>query len=128
MTDINITSLTDVLTAILAIFMITTPFLIQSGIPVKLPQTETLENINDKDSVTIVVTKDNRILVNNAKMTEKELKRMLKNKLLNNPDMFAVIKADETAYHGWVVEVIDAVKSAGISRMAIATELKDKKN
>jgi biopolymer transport protein ExbD len=39
-----------------------------------------------------------------------------------NPDAQVIIQADAESQHGRVVEVMEAAKSVGISRLAIATD------
>jgi len=126
--EINITPFTDVLLVLLIIFMVTTPLMMQAGIPVKLPKSQTMESLSDNAGSTIVITKENRIYFDNIATDRRKLREILKNKLLNDPDLLVVIKADAFAYHEWVVNTLDVVKQAGVKRLAIATELKIDKN
>ena len=125
--EINITPFTDVLLVLLIIFMVTTPLIMQAGIPVKLPKSQTMENFSENTGSTVIVTKDNRIYFDDVETDRKKLKEILKSKMLNNPDLLVIIKADAMAYHEWVVETLDVVKDAGVKRLAIATELKFEK-
>ena len=43
------------------------------------------------------------------------------------PDPTVVINADEKIVHGRVIEVMDHVRVSGISKMAIATKTKEKR-
>ena len=40
-------------------------------------------------------------------------------------DALVVIEADKKVYHGLVVKVMDAAKSAGLNKLAIATQPKE---
>lgn len=42
--------------------------------------------------------------------------------LLDKPDSSLVIQADERAFSGTVIQVMDAAKGAGIEKIAIAAE------
>ncbi len=125
--EINITPFTDVLLVLLIIFMVTTPIMMQAGIPVKLPKSQAMESFSENPGSTIVVTKADRIYFDNIETDRKRLKEILKNKLLNDPELLVVIKADALAYHEWVVDVLDTAKQAGVKRIAIATEMKVEK-
>ena len=51
---------------------------------------------------------------------------MEKRKILDNTTVI-VIQADEKAFHGQVVKVMDISKSAGIIDLVVATEPKDRR-
>ena len=48
----------------------------------------------------------------------------LEHLLLDKPDAALVIQADEHAYSGTVVKVMDAAKEAGVENIALAAEKK----
>jgi biopolymer transport protein ExbD len=124
MSEINITPFTDVLLVLLIIFMITTPLIMQGGIPVKLPKSQVIQSTPENSGLTVTITKDDRIFVNDMEVKKQELGELIKNRLLNDPDLLVIIKADGRSYHEWVVDVLDTVKLAGVKRLAIATEFK----
>ncbi|MCX7648046.1 MAG: biopolymer transporter ExbD, partial [Elusimicrobiales bacterium] len=80
--EINMIPLIDVMLIILIIFMIITPFFINSHIKVNLPKTsstpETISS-NDDNIIKISITKENQIYVNSKKTAnlEKELSLLL---------------------------------------------------
>ena len=126
MSEINITPFTDVVLVLLIIFMVTTPLIMQAGIPVKLPKTQTVSDVSEA-GLTIVLTKDGKIYFNDVEINKNHLENSLKNRLLNDPNLLVVIKADTMVYHGNVVEILDMAKSIGVRRIAIATESKGMK-
>ena len=42
--------------------------------------------------------------------------------LVQDPELFAVINADDHALHGTIVDIMDKVRLAGVSRLAIAVK------
>ena len=126
MSEINITPFTDVVLVLLIIFMVTTPLIMQAGIPIKLPKTQTVSDVSDA-GLTIVVTKDDKIYFNDVEINKEHLENTLKNRVLNDPNVLIIIKADAMAYHGRIVEILDMAKSVGVKRLAIATEAKSTK-
>ena len=123
MAEINITPFTDVVLVLLVIFMVTSPLIMQAGIPVKLPKTETVSDVSQA-GLTIVLTREGKIYFNDIEVDKSRLESSLKNRLLNDPNLLVIIKADAMAYHGAVVEILDIAKTLGVKRLAIATEAK----
>jgi biopolymer transport protein ExbD len=124
MSEINITPFTDVVLVLLIIFMVTTPLIMQAGIPIKLPKTQTISDVSDA-GLTIMLTSDNKIYFNDVEINKSHLESALKNRILNDPNVLVIIKADKNSYHGQVVEILDMAKIAGVKRLAIATEQKE---
>ena len=60
--EINITPFTDVILVLLIIFMITTPMLMQPGIKVNLPKTQTTDN-EDTSNIEVLISKDGYVLM-----------------------------------------------------------------
>lgn len=123
MAEINITPFTDVVLVLLIIFMVTTPLIMQAGIPVKLPKSQTVSDVSDS-GLTVTITSESRIFFNDVEINKNNLENSLKNRVLNDPNLLVIIKADKDSYHGQVVEVLDMAKTAGVKRLAIATEAK----
>lgn len=115
--DINLTNLIDVTMTTLVCYMIITPF-IEQGIDVKLPQTSP-HRLEKKDSVTITITKDNKLYLGNSLVTISQLKKGLKK------DQNVIIKADKDVNYGNVINVLDELNASGISNVGLATEIKD---
>lgn len=117
---------TDVVLVLLIIFMVTTPLIMQAGIPIKLPKTRIINDASDA-GLTITLTSNNKIYFNEVEINENQLENALKNRVLNDPNVLVIIKADKNSYHGQVVKILDTAKSVGVKRLAIATEAKTAK-
>lgn len=118
--DINVTSLVDIMMALLVIFIIVAP-MIEQGIEVNLPTAEPAK-IDVSDVVTVTVSGNDRIYFENQRVTMDDLKERLSNIHTANSDAAVLIKADEDIRYGRVVEVLDAARNAGLSRLAMATK------
>ena len=123
MSEINITPFTDVVLVLLIIFMVTAPLMMQAGIPVKLPKASAVADTSDA-GLTITITKDGKVYFNDVEVDKSHLENSMKNRILNDPNLLVIIKADTHTYHGDVVEVLDMAKSVGVKRLAVATEAK----
>lgn len=116
--DINVTPFVDVVLVLLVIFMVTAPMMMRDSIQVKLPQASNVDT-TVQESLGIVVTKDGTILVNGQPATPESVKAEVTKTLAANPNAQAIIAADSEARHGAVVQAIDLVKGAGLTRFAI---------
>ena len=117
---LDITSLIDVVLMLVIFFMITTSFVMQPGIRVKLPEAGTKEEGAPEDLV-VVITKEGDLYYGQSKVTEPELRERLAADAKGEGASILVIKADEETLHGRVVKVMDLAKGEGITRLAIAT-------
>ncbi len=118
--DINVTSLVDIMMALLVIFIIVAP-MIEQGIDVSLPTAEPAK-IDVSDVVTVTVAANERVYLENQRVTMEDLESRLGSIQTANPDAAVLVKADEGIRYGRVVEVLDAARNAGLSRLAMATK------
>jgi len=120
---LDITPLIDVVLLLVIFFMITTSFVMQPGIRVKLPEAGTKEEGAPEDLV-VLITREGELYYRDTKVSEAELRQRLEEDARAEGDSVLVIKADEEALHGKVVRVMDMAKGEGITRLAIATSPK----
>ena len=121
---IEIIPMIDTMFFLLVFFMIATlSMTVMRGIPVNIPKSAAARE-NIKDNVTVTLSKDGGIYYDREKAGLAGLRALLTRDSSANPDLLAVLNADEDVLHGRVVEVIDEIKLAGISRFAIATRPK----
>jgi biopolymer transport protein ExbD len=120
--DINVTPLVDVMLVLLIIMMIVAPML-QKGAPVRLP---TAENSADKPEVAeqtvVAITKDGEYYVNSVPIPDKDLRERVADALEGKTDRVVLIKADEEAPWGRVMEAMDELRAEGIEDMGLITE------
>lgn len=121
MSDINVTSLVDVMMVLLIIFMLTAPFL-QAGIEVKLPQAKSTV-IKENEAVVISVQKDGKIFINDDRIEPAQLASTLSTLKAAGEDV-VFVRADKDASHGMVMSVLGEVKAAGINDVGMITEMK----
>lgn len=121
---IEIVPMIDTMFFLLVFFMIATlSMAVMRGIPVNIPKSAAARE-DIKDNVTVTLSKDGEIYYDKVKTGLPELRVLLARDSSANPDLLAVLNADEDVPHGHVVSVIDEIKLAGISRFAIATRPK----
>lgn len=121
MSEINVTPLVDVMLVLLIIFMITTP-LLEQGIPIDLPQTQTTSLDPTETQMVIEITKNQDVFLEKQKHSIKTLEKGLVQALKKSKRREVFIRADRTVPYGFVAKVMAAVKSAGITRVGLVTE------
>ncbi len=119
--DINITPFVDIILVVLIIFMVTTPIMMNPSINIQLPKAVTGEE-STPTLLTFNISKDNRFFLNGKEIIESEILAATQAQVAKDPNIQAVIAADQDTPHGIVIKIIDLVKQAGVSKFAISTE------
>lgn len=122
--QINITSLIDVLFLLLIFFMVSSTFLEQAGIKLKLPEASQKSGAKAA-GFNLLVTNDEKIYFNDEPIMIKNLPSKMEAIAKEIGEESLILKADDKVRYGLVVEVMDAVKAAGIQNLTIATTLKN---
>ena len=121
---INVTPFVDIALVLLIIFMVTAKYIVsQPSIPVDLPRAASGQNQVISSTVQISVDRGGNIFVETQRVDEARLRTIMQQRKRANPEVRAVIAADQAVAHGRVVQVIDIVRTAGISKFAIQTEM-----
>ncbi len=118
--------MTDVIFLLLIFFMLSSSFIVNQGIKIKLPKTVVSEN-QLQSKLVVTVTKKNQIFLNTKKVSLKNLPVQLKNALAKRKEKMLIIKADKDVLYGTVVQIMDIAKINGVEKLAIATEAKKDK-
>lgn len=114
-------SLTDMVLLLTIFFLLTSQFVMQTGVKVKLPGSKTNES-SEPTNMIVTITSAGIVYAGsdetNVEMLPLKLAEMFK---LNNENNL-VIRADKTVQIDLVIKVIDAAKSVGIGKFTIETE------
>jgi biopolymer transport protein TolR len=119
LSEINVTPLVDVTLVLLIIFMVTTPML-QRGTDVQLPVAEQSDP-KEEERITVVLTREGYLYVNNQEVPRVELRDRLI-ALTRNRERVVHFRGDAQVPYGLVIEVMDALKAAGIETVGMITE------
>jgi len=120
---INIVPLVDVVLVLLVIFMVTAPMMMKQTMDLTLPKART-SDARSAETLGLVITKAGQVLVNGKASSLEGLESEIKLAVGANPEIQAVISADLDITHGLVVQVIDAVRQAGVVKFALEVERK----
>lgn len=118
--SIDLTPVVDIVFNLLIFFALSLNFAAASrGIDIRLPSSSTAETIRS-DQVTINITKEGEIYLDDKPININQLGKSLKEKTHNKS--LVIIRADTSVEHGRVVTVMDIIKSQGLNRIAIAVD------
>lgn len=115
--EMNVTPLIDVILMLVIFFMISTSFVFQPGIMIKLPKSSITETVNPQ-AANVVVTAQGEIYFDRLRTIPEELENQMK---LYPDKKVLIIRADRSISHGLVVEIMDHAKRAGFERLVIGT-------
>jgi biopolymer transport protein ExbD len=116
-----LTSLIDIVFLLLVYFLLTTNFMVDEGIKIKLPQAKASAPQTEKE-ITIYVDRQGRAYLENKETALNVLFDRLREMIGANRDRLVVIKADRGAILNHAVRVMDVAKTAGAGRLVLATE------
>ncbi len=124
LSQINVTPLVDVMLVLLIIFMVTAPMLDQ-GVEVDLPEVAEAPGLPSKQEPLVVVLQRNgQISIGTTKIKKlSKLGPVLKQALKGKPDREVFLEADQKVSYGRVVQVMAAVKRAGVDKLGMVTRL-----
>ena len=122
LSSIGLISFTDVIFLLLIFLLISSNFITHSGIKVDLPGSNSQQNEYNKN-ISLTLTKNNEIYINNEIVSWEELPGVLNRKLIDDPEQVVVVRADETVQLKNVVKLLDIAKLSGTNRFFIATEI-----
>jgi len=114
---IDITPLVTVFFLLFIFFVFTSSFIFQPGIRVNLPKAVTSEVVQ-QENIVIIITKDNKIYLNDREILQDELGSHLK--MIAKEKTSLLIKADSSVPLGKVVDIWDMCRNEGV-QVNIAT-------
>jgi biopolymer transport protein ExbD/biopolymer transport protein TolR len=128
--DINVTPMVDVMLVLLIIFMVITPML-QKGVSVDLAMVNnptTMPDADKEDALLVAVNREGKVFFGTDPIAVDQLTQKVKDRLSAKTDKRVFIKADARAKFGWVVEVVDNVRAAGVDQLGLLTEQRKQAN
>jgi len=114
---INVTPLVDVMLVLLVIFIVTAKIIVTPAVPLDLPHAAHGEEV--QVVLSVIVPLRGAVLVNGAPLPNDDaLTEKARAAAAHEPDLRAVIQADGDVPHRRVIQVLDQLKGAGITRVA----------
>lgn len=123
MAEINVTPLVDVMLVLLIIFMVTAP-LLNTGVPVELPETRANALDQKKDPVEISVDRVGQIFIDGEAVSERELPARLETiaggQTEEEPRQI-LLRGDTSVDYGKVMTVMGELNRVGLNNISMVT-------
>ena len=117
---IDITPMLDVVFIMLIFFIVTASFIKESGAKVEKPNAVTAEQ-RPKATILLAIDEKNQIWLDRKSIDPRAIKANVLRLRAENPEGELVVQADVESSAKTVIEVIDALKGAGIDVPQVAT-------
>ena len=119
--EINITPMLDIVFIMLIFFIVTTSFVREPGINPQRPFAEVAQT-KERANILIAVSNADRVWMNNRPVAIHAIRHLVESARLENPQSSVVIVADQAASTGLVLDLMDHVRAAGVTSIALAAE------
>ena len=125
MAEMNFIPLIDIALTLVIILMVTTVFIKQPGVSLKLPQTVTREGAPETNKDLVVnVAADGSLFLDGQKQTMDALQDRLEKVAAKNNKARVLVRGDRAAVYARIMEVMDRVRLAGLTRVVLPTDPK----
>ena len=123
--EVNLTSLIDVVLLLLIFFMVSTSFVRQSQISIRLPEAESAAVVEEiPERLDIMITEQGTFLLNGRELINNRpetIRNAIQKLSGGNTSLPLTISADANARHQFVVTAMDVAGRMGFTRISIAT-------
>ena len=120
--EINVVPYIDVMLVLLIIFMVTTP-LMNLGTDINLPDSRAMSLGSPQDPVVVSVYPDGQLALmveqQNTSVSREELVVRLRGIHTQNPDATILVGGDGAASYQLIMNAIDSINEAGITRVSL---------
>ena len=121
---IDMIPMIDMVFLLLIFFALTNTFEIQRFLELNLPKGSSGIELKKTERLTLSISKENKISLENEPIELPELEVKLKEVMQADTDVTLVIKGDENVAHGRVVELMDAANGAGVKKILVTVRKK----
>ena len=118
---LNLTSLIDVLFILIIFFAVSSTFLEQPGIELKLPEAESSEAYPEQKAV-IYVDHEGNVFLNDDSIELGALADAVESLISTQTEKSVILRADSGARHGTVISIMDLLRKRGIYKIIVSTE------
>ncbi len=122
--SLDMTPMLDVVFIMLIFFIVSASFVRESGLDVARPLADSAI-VQKSAGLVVAISADNVIWLNRRIVAVGALRAQIERLHAENPSAGAVIAADARADTGTLVQVMDALRLAGVEKIAIAADKKE---
>jgi biopolymer transport protein ExbD len=117
--EVNLTPMLDVVFIMLIFFIVTASFVKEAGIDVTRPPAATAER-KERGNILIAITENDQVWMDRRQVDPRALRANIERLHAENPQGAVVVQADKNSKNGVLVQVLDAIKLAGIEHTSLA--------
>jgi biopolymer transport protein ExbD len=123
--EVNLTSMIDVVFLLLIFFMVSTSFVKQSQLSIRLPQADSTSVVEDvPEFIDLMITEQGTYLINGRELINNKpetIRNALQKISGGDTDLPITISADANARHQYVITAMDVAGKLGFVQINIAT-------
>lgn len=119
-TQINLTSLIDVLFLLIIFFSVSTQFTNQQAIDINLPTSETSSTLSTTEKLIIIMRNENELFINGNPIKWGEIKLEVKKEKYDRKQK-VILNIDKDITHGKVVTLLDILKLNNFKKVVFGT-------
>ncbi len=123
--EIQMSALIDIVFLLLLFYAVTTTFVTDERLKLKLPEAETAEDAGvsrDERPPEVKVAADGTIWIDDRIVPESQLKERIRQLVERAPDDGIILKGDKDADYGVVVHVLDIARSVGAKGIQMSAD------
>ncbi len=123
--EIQMSALIDIVFLLLLFYAVTTTFVTDERLKLKLPEAETAEDAGvsrDERPPEVKVAADGTIWIDDRIVPESQLKERIRQVVERAPDDGIILKGDKDADYGVVVHVLDIARSVGAKGIQMSAD------
>ncbi|AFN75230.1 biopolymer transport protein ExbD/TolR [Melioribacter roseus P3M-2] len=114
-------SLTDIVMLLLIFFLLTSQFVIQTGVKIKLPSAKNNEQVAPAKLI-VTITEGNQSFLGDEEISIERIAGRLDMLKRQTNESNLIIRADKSVNIDLIIKIIDAAKGVGIDKFTIETE------
>lgn len=120
--NMSLTPMIDVMTTLLAVFMVTTPMM-TTGIDIELPRAGTSAMTGNDHAIQISVDSNGNYYLLDQKLPRDEIVKRAIAMRGENPNLAITLSGDTNAHYGAVMSMMGKLKDVGFQRVGLRTQL-----
>lgn len=118
-TDFDMTPMLDVVFIMLIFFIVTSSFVKESGIDINRPTASTA-TVKEQGNILVAINENNDVWIDKRKIDVRAVRANIERLHAENPQGAVVVQADKSSRNGVLVKVLDQIRLAGVSNVALA--------
>lgn len=122
--EINVIPLVDIILVVLIIFMVAAPLVMQPKIDINLPKAASGNDTKEPASLKVTMGKNGELYLNDKQVSLEDIHAEAKKAAATNPEIPCILVADKDVTLEKITELVDAVKTGGLRKVAFSIQKK----